>query len=409
MSGDSGQLSFSVIVVSWRRPDWLARCLCGLRQLDHPNFEIIVVADTPSLMANDLTGMKSRACDTPNISVAHNAGILEAAGQYCAFIDDDAVPEPLWLRHHEKALGQNKSDASVGYVRGRNGISFQSRLHSVDDKGSTYVERDQGTGPTIPNLPDSRVLKLIGTNMVIRREALIEIGGFDSAYSYFLDDSDISRRLFQFGYTIVSAPLAEVHHGFASSSRRTSRRAPRDLFEIGRSSAIFERRHRNFCSQKLPNEIRIRERIRLLKHMVLGTLEPRDVKRLMATLKSGWQLGVKENLPEIKKLHAGSRPFLHFKPLPPGHKVLVSRLLGRRSALRKAKELARTNRVSLFSFSLTPVRQHVRYLPPGVWAQIGGQFGPSVRKRPWFEWCKFEPRATKEMSRVAKQRGLEVD
>ena len=95
MTGERLPISFSVIVVSWQRPDWLSRCLCALRQIDHPNFEIVVVADSPSLQANDTSGMKSLAFDAPNISEARNSGIAEASGDFCAFIDDDAVPEPL--------------------------------------------------------------------------------------------------------------------------------------------------------------------------------------------------------------------------------------------------------------------------------------------------------------------------
>ncbi|MGI9390560.1 MAG: glycosyltransferase family 2 protein, partial [Boseongicola sp.] len=63
--------------------------------------------------------------------------------------------------------------------------------------------------------------------------------------------------------------------------------------------------------------------------------------------------------------------------------------------------------VSHFSFSLTPVRHHLRYLDSGVWSQTGGQFGRSVRSGPRFRWCRFAERVKEEIRRVEMQRGID--
>ena len=112
----------------------------------------------------------------------------------------------------------------------------------------------------VPDIPEERALKLVGTNMAIDRKVLLSIGGFDSACPYFLDDSDLSLRLLLAGTNRPRHPLAEVHHGFAPSWRRTSRRAPLDLFDIGRSSAVFFRRHDTTNAENLFERIRGRER-----------------------------------------------------------------------------------------------------------------------------------------------------
>ena len=200
-------MNVSVIVVSHNRPSWLARCLRALRQLDYPTFEIVVVADSASLANVAFDGIKTIPFDHPNISAARNIGIRHAAGEICAFIDDDAVPEPLWLTQLTRAFAETGADAVVGYVRGRNGISFQSRVASVDIEAETHLEPDTGDAPFVPALKPGRALKLIGTNMAFRRSALVSLCGFDEAFAYFLDDADISLRLAKAGMTAAAAPF----------------------------------------------------------------------------------------------------------------------------------------------------------------------------------------------------------
>ena len=400
-------MNISVVVVSRRRPVWLARCLKAIRQLDHRSFEVVVVADPKSLAVTDCADLKTVPFDIPNISAARNFGLCSAAGDLCVFIDDDAVPEPLWLRHHEDAITHTGAVASVGYVRGRNGISFQSQVHSVDREAETHEERATGDCPHVPELQAGRALKLVGTNMAIKRSKLCEIGGFDEALRYFLDDSDISIRLAGSGAKCAVAPLAEVHHAFAPSERRTSLRAPVSLFDIGRSSAIFFRRHDSGDLDELFTRIMRRERARLERHMVAGTCEPRDIATILKTLKDGWSDGLVDALSDLSEIQPQAADFRPVHPIPPGHVVLQSRLLRRRRALARAEDVAKKSaRVSLFSFSLTPVRHHVRYTETGVWLQTGGQFGRTCRNANFFKWCRFAERLKEESARVAKIRGI---
>ena len=405
--------SFSVIVASHQRPRWLRRCLTALWQLDYPIFEIIVAADNPGLIALSshpvAAHCKTVRCDDANIATTRNAGLALAAGEFVAFIDDDSVPEPMWLRHHADALARTGADATVGYVRGRNGISFQSRVESVDAEAETHSESDRDEAPFVPVLAPGRALKLVGTNAVVRRETLISLGGFDVAFRYFLDDADLSLRLVQAGKIAAVAPLAEVHHAFAASDRRTQLRRPSSIFDIGRSTAIYLRRHPGADHAEIFARMKKREANRLFSHMVRGTCEPREVKRLLGDLKSGWDEGLAIDLPRIAELHVSRHP--DFQPVPagpPGHRVLSSRLVHRKRRLAEAEKMAAEgDRVSHISLSLTPVRHHLRYLDSGVWSQTGGQFGRSVRTGPRFRWCRFAERVKEEIRRVEKQRGIE--
>jgi hypothetical protein len=128
----------------------------------------------------------------------------------------------------------------------------------------------------------------------------------------------------------------------------------------------------------------------------------------MAGLEAGWRDGCeaelhREPLPPLK-----NEDFRRMPVLPSGHEVLaVPYFLRRKAALEWAEKIAEARRrVSLFSFSLTPVRHRVLYTPGGVWLHRGGVFGRSDRSAPVFRWCSFADKAREEMARVAKSRGI---
>ena len=401
-------LRFSVIVASRERPLWLRRCLRAIAALDYPAFEVVVVADPAGLADIATSGAKAVPFDEPNLAKARNAGIAAAAGEVCAFIDDDAVPEPLWLVHLADAFSATGADAVTGFVRGRNGISFQSRVASVDAEAETHVEPGDGETPFVPALAPGRALKLVGTNMAVRRDVLAEIGGFDEMLRFFLDDTDLSLRLARAGKRLAVAPLAEVHHAFAPSARRTALRAPTDLYDIGRSTAIYLGRHLGRADAEWFERLETRERARLIRHMIAGTCEPRDVEPRMVRLAEGWKEGKGRPLAEIRLPASPQTDFTPMTPAPPGHRIVSALFLWRRRRmLREAEKVARTGqRVTFLSFSLTPVRHHLRYTPSGVWVQTGGLWGRSVRSGPFIVWCRFAKRARQEIRRVAKVRGF---
>ena len=395
--------SISVIVASYQRPRWLERCLTALSQLDYPTFEIVIAADPGGLEAiaqhPAAAHIKTTQAGEPGLSATRNLGLKQASGQLIAFLDDDAVPEPMWLRFHAEALHATQTAASVGYVRGRNGISFQSRVESVDVEAETHREQSPDVAPFVPSPATGRAVKLVGTNFVIRRDILCDLGGFDEGYRFFLDDTDLSLRLLAAGHKAAVAPLAEVHHANAPSNRRTPARRPRDLHDIGRSTAYFLHRH-SVASSQMFHRMERRERGRLLRHMVAGTCEPRDIPRLLATLREGWEDGLGLNLAPLDPIRLQAPAFLPFPAKPPCHDVAAARVFDRDVLTRSDR------RKSVFRFSRTTLRHHVRFTDEGVWLQTGGQFGASVREGQMFRWCRFADRVEEETSRVAMQRGI---
>lgn len=401
----------SVIVVSRDRPESLKLCLTGLSRLLYAPYEIVVVADAAGLDAVRALGLtdevKTVPFDQANISRARNAGIAEAAGEIIAFIDDDAVPEPAWLNHLVQGFLWPQAAAAGGYVRGRNGITFQWTARSVDRTGSAEQIDLSGQSPVLLTPADGRAIKTEGTNMAFRRSVLAELGGFDPAFRFFLDETDLNMRLMRAGHATAIVPLAEVHHAYAESVRRGPNRAPRDLFEVGASTAAFLIRHASQSEGDTAlTRLRKSQRKALLDYMVDGRLEPRDVGRLMRRLEAGIAEGRTRATEPMPPIPHAARWFLAFDSRCTGrHHVLSGRFLFRRRHRAAARQAAKAGDiVSLFLISRTALGHKVRFDLHGVWEQRGGLWGRSGRNERLFTFSRFSKKVQKEAARIRPQR-----
>lgn len=402
----------SVVVVSRGRPALLARCLTGIAQLWYDPYEIIVVADPGGVQAVRAMGWADRvklvAFDRPNISAARNLGIAQAAGELVAFIDDDAVPEPAWLDHLAAAFHDPDVGAAGGYVRGRDGLRFQWQANLVNPMGEDVALAAPGEAPFTPAPPPGHAVKTEGTNSAFRRALVSEMGGFDPGFRFFHDETDLNMRLAAAAVATVIVPRAQVHHGYAPSARRQADTAPRSLFEIGASKALFLRKHAE--TGAIPGALsrfRSTQRARLVRHMVAGGLEPRDVEKLMRDLEAGIADGATRAITPLTRLAAPTQPFLAFRSTATsGRAVCLSGRVWQKAKLdRQARaHVEKGDVTTVMRFSPTARRHRMRFRKDGVWEQTGGLFGPSAQDDARFALHGFSTRAARESAIVADQR-----
>ena len=406
-----GVLPVSVVIVSRGRPGALSLCLTGVAQLDYPAFEVIVVACPEGAAAvaarPDADRIKLVAFDAPNISAARNLGIAAAAGEVIAFLDDDAVPEPTWLAHLCAPFADPQVAAAGGYVRGRNGIDYQWRAQGVTARAQ---ERDlpiEGSAPRILHGRPGVAVKLQGTNMAHRRSVLAQMGGFDPAFRFFLDETDLDMRHAAKGHAVAIVPLAEVHHGYVESPRRAADRSPRDLTEISASLAVFLSKHCPEAERRMAwLALRESQRQRLLRFLQRGPLGPDDVLRLMRGLERGWTEGLARPFGNLPPLPEASAPFLAYPGRPGAPRRVLSGRVWSRAAMRRdaARHVADGEIVSAYRFSHTALFHTLRFRPEGYWEQIGGLWGRSERSGPAFRPHGFAGRVQSEVARVAPVR-----
>ncbi|MCX8508166.1 MAG: glycosyltransferase [Rhodobacteraceae bacterium] len=391
----------SLIIVSRQRPEMLARCLTAVAQMDHPSFEVVVVADPAGLAVAEAWPVKRVAFDARNISAARNCGIAAAAGEVVAFIDDDAVPEPLWLRRLCAPFADPGVGAAGGFVVGWNGISFEWTSGTVDRLLVPGPLTVPGAEVSLHKAQPGRAIEIKGVNCAYRRADLARIGGFDPLLRYYLDETEVNLRLARAGGRTAIVPLARVHHQKAASDQRRADRTPVSLYDIGFSSAVTLRRHDASADEMAA------ARARMLAHEEGKLAQLRQARRIGASeavrltegLQDGFAEGQRVALPPLVPLAATGGALLPF----PAHGREVVILAGRvwqggRLRAQAQAQVAQGRIVRLYLFSPTALFHQQRF-QDGYWCQTGGLFGKSDRRDPLFRLWRFQKRLAREAAR----------
>jgi glycosyltransferase involved in cell wall biosynthesis len=238
----------SVVVNTCDRAALLPDALAGIAALRHDAVEVIVVngpsTDGTGAVLDAWRGrIKRRDCPERNLAVSRNIGIAAASGDIVAFLDDDAVPHPEWLARILPHYADPAVAAVGGFTVDNTGVRFQARKTLCDRFGnahhaSDFFDERPLNRPGTPLYPS-----LLGTNSTFRRSALLAVGGFDHAFAYLLDETDVCLRLVDAGHRVAYEPTALVYHQFAPSHIRDPRRIARTLYPSAVSKAYFAMRH----------------------------------------------------------------------------------------------------------------------------------------------------------------------
>lgn len=209
----------SVIINTYNRAQHLRRLLAGLGHLRDTTFEIVVVngpsTDETECVLEEYKGrIKTVTCPTRNLSQSRNLGIEAAAGDILVFIDDDALPDDdLWLARYEKAFSSD-SDGSLGAAGGSIMHCDTDLMEFNSGATSDYGMQvfDNSSLPLMKVDGQRWIQGVPGGNSALLRKALVEIGGFDEFYAYYLDETDVCVRLGRAGYRIAHLPENKIRH-----------------------------------------------------------------------------------------------------------------------------------------------------------------------------------------------------
>jgi O-antigen biosynthesis protein len=199
----------SVVVCAYNAAATLDDNLSSLARLDYPDYEVIVVNDgstdaTPHIA--ERFGFRMISVSNGGLSAARNLGLHAAHGDIVAYTDADTRVDRDWLSH----LVQPFLEHAYAGVGGPNVVPpddpWVAQCVARAPGGPIHVMLDNITAEHIP-----------GCNMAFRREALLQVGGFDPTYTKAGDDVDICWRLQDAGFSLGFAPGALVWHHHRAS------------------------------------------------------------------------------------------------------------------------------------------------------------------------------------------------
>lgn len=204
-----GATRLSVVVPTRDRLEFLAGCLEALRADLGPADEIIV-ADSASTTGETADvaarfGARCVRCDRPGASLARNVGWASATAPLVGFIDDDVRVRPGWA----EAVVAAFADPSVEFLTGLVGVA-----------GASPVDRPVAvkTDPEAA-VVDASTRGTLGAsaNLIVRRSALAEVGGFDerlgpATWFAAAEDLDLLDRLLASGRTGRYDPDVAADH-----------------------------------------------------------------------------------------------------------------------------------------------------------------------------------------------------
>lgn len=200
----------SVIVPVHRPTPAFRRCVEEVLALEGQNHELVVVSDGPIDGLPDCVKLVVTGSSTDTSPAEkRDAAQTVALGDVLAFIDDDAFPARDWLRralarldHREIAAvgGPGLTPAGSGFRERAGGAFYESYF------GSGQVRhRFRRIGPVRP------VDDWPAFNFIVRREALVAVGGWQSTF-YGGEDTKLCLALRDAGFRIVYDPDVVVYH-----------------------------------------------------------------------------------------------------------------------------------------------------------------------------------------------------
>ena len=210
----------TVVVCTRDRPEDLQRCLEAFMRFPDDGQEYLVIDNCPASdatmeLVKNYPKVRYVREDVPGSSAARNRALREAKHEFVAFTDDDAAPDPNWLR----SLLQNFSDPRVMCVTG---LVMPLELET---KAQEWFERYSPHGRGFYRLVfdgakiDPLIVAPVGVSasMALRKSAIDFIGLFDEDLGAGTptvggEDCELFARILRSGYRIVYEPRALSWH-----------------------------------------------------------------------------------------------------------------------------------------------------------------------------------------------------
>ncbi|SHN48146.1 mycofactocin biosynthesis glycosyltransferase MftF [Cryptosporangium aurantiacum] len=228
----------TIVVPTFERTAELTRCLTALRRTA-PDAPIVVVDDgSPATagipdVAARFTARLVRHPERRGPSAARNTGLAAVTTPFAALVDSDVVVPDGWLH----ALRPYFDDAAVAAVAPR--VLGHGEGHGwLGEYEAAHSPLDMGPSPGLVR-PGALVPYVPTATLLVRMEAVREIGGRFDVDLPIGEDVDFEWRLVDAGWNVHYVPAVTIGHDHRTRLRPFVAR--RRLY--ARSIGLLERRH----------------------------------------------------------------------------------------------------------------------------------------------------------------------
>ncbi len=253
------KVDLSICIVNWNVKDLLRQCLrsipAGVADL---TYEIIVVdnasTDGSSALAREFPEVRwLQNEENVGFTRANNQALAVSRGRYVCFLNPDTVVQPGALSTLVHFMDAHPDVGIAGpQLRYPDGTLQPSRYRFPSVL--TALMESTPLAWVWPNNPWNRryhcadcptdkvhdVDWLNGACLVVRREVLAQVGGFDEVFFMYSEELDLCRRAKAQGWRVMYIPQAVVihHEGKSSEQVVTARHV-----HFNRSKVAYFRKH----------------------------------------------------------------------------------------------------------------------------------------------------------------------
>jgi hypothetical protein len=248
--------SFSVIIPSYNRKDYLLECLQTVFAQSYAPYEVIVVDDgstdgTIEAVEKFARGVQVIQQANGGPGAARNRGASIASGDYLAFLDSD----DLWFSWTLATF------ASLIEQHDRPSLLFGRFLDFIDQRELTSIVIEKPTGASYKDFLSSHAaFHYCGAGMmVVKRDIFQQIGGF-AEDRLNAEDHDLALTLgIQAGFVQIRKPMTVGHRCHAGS----------EMTDLGKTLRGLERLVAKEKAGQYPGggERRLARRIIIAKHV----------------------------------------------------------------------------------------------------------------------------------------------
>jgi GT2 family glycosyltransferase len=260
-------MDLSVVIVNWNTKKLVLECIASIiEQTERHSVEIIVVDNGSSDSSPEAIEAQFPACkvirnaDNRGFAAANNVGIAAAAGRNVCLMNSDVKVLDRALDVMCLYMAEHPRVGVLGPQILTSNLEIQNSCSELPSVWSTltqalFLDRLFPRTALFRNRfmmsfdysSEANVPVLSGCFLMVRREALEQVGLLDERFFIYKEDVDWCKRFGDAGWRVVFCPSARaIHYGGASSAS-----APvRFMIEMEKANRQYWRKHHGWLARQ---------------------------------------------------------------------------------------------------------------------------------------------------------------